>query len=683
MESKLKTLFYYSIFFLFPVTLQAQDWQLFGYEKLPGAEYMLNLHFLSSDTGWVVGQSGRIYKTLDGGRTWIDQSLAGDIKINQVQFLDEQNGYINTEVGIQRTADGGESWEIVNNIFTDLSSFAFNNVNQGWSIDKKGVYQTGDGGRTWELRSTAAAYQRFSSIYTLEPSHCLVGASVGWIRATNDGGQTWSIYQPLPGANWVNSIDFITGEKGYVKGYAKTRITTDGGVSVLPLELRTPAGSIDMINEQEGWIYNAVSRLHHTTDGGLNWEVQFESPFLDFSGGQFFENRTGWLVGENESVLKTTDGGERWEMNRINAPSFNAVEYIDTENSWAVGEEGVIYFKRITSPIWKRMESGSSLDFMDVAFLNPSKGWIIGEAGTLLVTTDAGQNWIEQALPVASTQLRAIKFFDNQLGVIVGQSGVIIRTSDQGANWTAIDPITAATLNDLSYTSTETIWAVGDSGTVLTSFDQGLNWQRENWSNTEHLKAVLFTSPTEGYIASTAGKVYRTMDSGDSWNVVLDQGGVVFNTISFSSPQHGIVAGSEGIIYRTEDGGNTWTKGNNQIKEDLQSVIYYDEISAWAVGKDGTIIKHVGDLTEVADHTPSQAIEFFPNPAHRSIQLKAPDSKLIEQVYIYDASGRLIEEKQAINENSISLDLTHYITGPYFIQLRIEGEMVVKKFIKE
>lgn len=145
----------------------------------------------------------------------------------------------------------------------------------------------------------------------------------------------------------------------------------------------------------------------------------------------------------------------------------------------------------------------------------------------------------------------------------------------------------------------------------------------------------------------------------------------------------GIVAGSEGIIYRTEDGGNTWTKGNNRIKEDLQSVVYYDEISAWAVGKDGTIIKHVGDLTNLVDHTPSLAIELFPNPAHRSIQLKAPDSKLIRQVYLYDASGRLLEEKQAINENSISLDLTHYITGPYFIQLRVEGEMVVKKFIKE
>ena len=104
MEGKLKALFYCSIISLFTVTLQAQDWQTFGYEKLPGAEYLLHLDFLSSDIGWVVGESGRIYKTEDGGENWIDQSLSAAIEINQVQFLDEQNGYINTEVGIQLTS---------------------------------------------------------------------------------------------------------------------------------------------------------------------------------------------------------------------------------------------------------------------------------------------------------------------------------------------------------------------------------------------------------------------------------------------------------------------------------------------------------------------------------------------------------------------------------------------------
>ena len=209
MESKLKALFYYSIIFLLPVTLQAQDWQLFGYEKLPGAENMLNLHFLSSDTGWVVGESGRIYKTLDGGRTWLDQSLAGDIKVYQVQFLDEQNGYINTEAVIQRTADGGESWEIVNTTFLEFSNFAFNDVDRGWLMDAQAVYQTADGGRTWAYRTGAAAYQRYGAIATLEPDHCLVGGSVGWIQVTTDGGQNWKIYRPLPGANSLDSAGFF------------------------------------------------------------------------------------------------------------------------------------------------------------------------------------------------------------------------------------------------------------------------------------------------------------------------------------------------------------------------------------------------------------------------------------------------------------------------------------------
>lgn len=683
MERKLGILLCKLTLLLLGNTGQAQDWQIFGYEKLPGAEYMLYLDFLTSDTGWVVGESGRIYKTEDGGQTWINQSLSADIEINQVQFIDEQNGYINTETGIHRTVDGGENWELINSTFADFSRFAFNDADRGWLIDAQGVYQTVDGGRTWEFRTTAAAYQRNAAIWTTEPNHCLVVASIGWVQVTKDGGQTWRIYQPLPGASAANSIDFVSDQRGYMKGYAKTRITTDGGETVLAQDLRTPSGSIDMINEQEGWIYNAVSRLYHTTDGGLNWEVQFENPFLNFTRGEFFENRTGWLVGENESVLKTTDGGERWEMSRINAPSFNAIEYIDTENSWAVGEKGVIYNKRITSPVWKRIESGLSQDLMDVAFINPSRGWIVGEEGVLLVTSDAGQSWTEQMLPGEPTNLHAIKLLDDQEGVIVGQTGVIIRAIDQGATWTAAESITTATLNDITYAGNEIIWVVGDSGTVLTSYDQGLTWQPENWPNVEHLKAVLFNSAEQGFIASTSGKVYRTEDGGDNWNEVLFEEGRTFNAISFSSPERGIVVGNEGTIYRTEDGGVTWTRDNNQIKEDLQSVVYYDEISAWAVGKDGTIIKHIGDITIVEDPIQSKSIDLFPNPARTAIHLKASDSQIIGQFHIYDAAGRLVETKETINKNVVTLNLKNYLPGIYFLQIKLGEEVLHKKFIKE
>lgn len=683
MERKLGILLCNLILLLPWKTGQTQDWQIFGYEKLPGAEYMLDLDFLTSDMGWVVGESGKIYKTVDGGQTWIEQSLSADIEINQVQFLDEQYGYINTGAGIHRTADGGQNWEIVNSTFVDFSRFAFNDADRGWLIDKQGIYQTADGGRTWEFRTTAAAYQRFVSIATTEPDHCLVGASIGWIQVTKDGGQTWSIYQPLPGANSVNSIDFITEQKGYIKGYAKTRITTDGGETVLAQDLRTPSGFIDMINEQEGWIYNAVSRLYHTIDGGLNWDVQYESLFLDFTRGQFFENRTGWLIGENESIHKTTDGGEHWEMSRIKAPSFNAVEYINPENSWAVGEEGVIYFKRITSPVWKRIESGLSQDFTDVAFINPSSGWIVGEEGVILATTDAGQSWTEQMLPGEPTNLHAIEFFNDQGGIIVGQTGVIIRTIDQGVNWTATEPLTTATLNDITYAGNEIIWIVGDTGTVLMSHDQGLTWQPENWPTAEHLKAVFFTSAEQGFIASASGKVYRTEDGGDNWNEVLFEEGRIFNAISFSSSGRGVVVGNEGIIYRTTDAGNTWTRDNNQIKEDLNAVVFYDDISAWAVGKDGTIIKHIGDITNVEDPILSQSIVLFPNPARTVISIKSSDLQIIDQLHIYDSAGRLVETKKAINKNVVTFNLKSYLPGIYFLQIGMGEEVLLKKFINE
>lgn len=91
---------------------------------------------------------------------------------------------------------------------------------------------------------------------------------------------------------------------------------------------------------------------------------------------------------------------------------------------------------------------------------------------------------------------------------------MIIRTEDQGTNWTTVEPLTAATLNDITYVDDEAIWVVGDAGTVLTSSDRGLNWQLKSWPNAEYLTAVLFTSNVQGLIVSTSGKVYPTEGNG-------------------------------------------------------------------------------------------------------------------------------------------------------------------------
>ncbi len=135
--------------------------------------------------------------------------------------------------------------------------------------------------------------------------------------------------------------------------------------------------------------------------------------------------------------------------------------------------------------------------------------------------------------------------------------------------------------------------------------------------------------------------------------------------------------------YQTGDGGNTWMEGNNQIKEELQSVVYYDEISAWAVGKDGTIIKHRWDITHTTNSVPAPSIVLFPNPAQRQVQIRVSDGQPLTQVQVYDIAGRLVATKNVNNENEITLSLQNYSPGTYFIRSQLGEQFIVKQFIKE
>jgi hypothetical protein len=70
-------------FILFATSNYYSQWH-----KLPvGTDSdLLDLHFISPDTGWVVGRGSTILKTIDGGKTWISQQANIDQDIYSVFF---------------------------------------------------------------------------------------------------------------------------------------------------------------------------------------------------------------------------------------------------------------------------------------------------------------------------------------------------------------------------------------------------------------------------------------------------------------------------------------------------------------------------------------------------------------------------------------------------------------------
>ena len=92
------------------------------WEDVSPAEALLgrSVYLISSTVGWVVGPLSSVYKTIDGGNTWITVSDASNPTISgnhtSVFFHDESVGLIvgeglDSRGSIYRTIDGGENWE--------------------------------------------------------------------------------------------------------------------------------------------------------------------------------------------------------------------------------------------------------------------------------------------------------------------------------------------------------------------------------------------------------------------------------------------------------------------------------------------------------------------------------------------------------------------------------------------
>jgi photosystem II stability/assembly factor-like uncharacterized protein len=61
-----------------------------------------------------------------------------------------------------------------------------------------------------------------------------------------------------------------------------------------------------------------------------------------------------------------------------------------------------------------------------IRFTDPQTGWIVGERGFILSTTDAGFNWVEQPNSVKVSFL-GLSFPNSSHGWAAGENGAIIQ----------------------------------------------------------------------------------------------------------------------------------------------------------------------------------------------------------------------------------------------------------------
>jgi photosystem II stability/assembly factor-like uncharacterized protein len=87
---------------------------------------------------------------------------------------------------------------------------------------------------------------------------------------------------------------------------------------------------------------------------------------------------------------------------------------------------------------WVAQSSPVATHLRALDFVTSEEGWICGDAGVILHTTDGGKHWISQ-FSGTTRDLFAVSFPDTRVGFAVGEASTVLRTTDGGFSWTAAD----------------------------------------------------------------------------------------------------------------------------------------------------------------------------------------------------------------------------------------------------
>jgi photosystem II stability/assembly factor-like uncharacterized protein len=296
---------------------------------------------VSDKVAWASGASGTVLRTIDGGTTWVKLNVPGaeTLDFRDIQGFDQSTAFVlsigpGEQSRIYKTTDGGKTWLLQ---FTNkdpkafYDCFAFGDRKHGIalsdSVDGRFPLISTADGKTWspiDIKKMPAAL----------PNEGAFAAS-GTCIATFDENDVWF------GTGGPAARVFHSSDRGRSWTVAETPIVHGAATQgIFSLVFRTKKDGVavggDYKEPEKGEKTAAV-----THDGGKTWTLASHPP-------QGYRSAVTWIgslnilmaVGIN-GADQSSDGGRTWQPALVIKDGFNALNF-GGSTGWAVGPAGKI-----------------------------------------------------------------------------------------------------------------------------------------------------------------------------------------------------------------------------------------------------------------------------------------------------------------------------------------------------
>jgi hypothetical protein len=273
-------------------------------------------------SGWTVGDGGKILHTADAGASWTTQVSSSGFTLHGVWFTDEREGWaVGVSGTVLRTTDRGATWIRLVNVGAGeiLKDVVFASRDTGWVVGSNGaILRTFDRGTSWQRTNALTAFSLNSVAFSGTRDGWAVGDG-GVIVGTHDRGLSWFLVPSLTTdvleAVWRRSasLAFAAGSQGVVP---RTESLPDSTTWVLHnagggLGLEGLCYPADQIGYAVGSNASLGATVLRTDDGGLTWEIQAAHTGAPLNDVFFVDALRGWAVGQGGTIIHTARGGRR------------------------------------------------------------------------------------------------------------------------------------------------------------------------------------------------------------------------------------------------------------------------------------------------------------------------------------------------------------------------------------
>jgi photosystem II stability/assembly factor-like uncharacterized protein len=311
-----------------------------------------------------------------------------------------------------------------------------------------------------------------------------------------------------------------------------------------------------------------------------------------------------------------------------------SVYFISDNTGWAVGQASTVLKTTNAGTNWLPQIGGASGFLYSVFFISENTGWACGQSGAIIKTTNGGANWFSQVSGYPADYLYSVCFTDVNFGYICGSNGLILKTINGGNNWTNIPSGTTNTLSCVNFpvsaVSTTGFISGGSAieGTILKTQNQGTNWALQTVGN-NWLFGIYFINVNTGWSVGYNNTIYRSTNGGTSWIIQTAPVAQRFLSVHFIDENTGWACGYNGWVIHTINGGVTWLAQQTGTTENLWGIFFRNALTGWAVGWNGKIIHTTNggvftSVQQIGNSVPErfQLYQNYPNPFNPVTKIK-------------------------------------------------------------